>query len=185
MNVVQVNAGFGRHMALLSVHQRMEALKWNWLASPFLVLSLATSKVSICLFLLRVLKKTHAKRRKYFLYLIIGSIVGLSVPAAGYCLGQCQPVEKLWNKKVPGFCHDHDIFVKVGYTYGGRGRLSAIDMATLILSASHECSIRLRTRSFPNDIDKRPQIRDTKTYRSWHPDVLWSCVCHRMPFLQA
>lgn len=120
MNVVQVDAGFGRHMALLSAHQRMEALKWNWLASPFLVLSLATSKISICLFLLRVLKKTHAKLKRQCLYLIIGSICVLSVPAAGYCLGQCQPVEKLWDKKVAGFCQDPDIFVKVGYAYGGR-----------------------------------------------------------------
>ena len=119
MNVAQVNAGFGRHAMLLSAHQRVETLKWNWLASPFLILSLATSKISISWFLVRVLQNTHARLRRSFLYFLIILITVIAVPAAGYSLGQCQPVQKLWNKNVSGSCYDPEIFVNVGYTHGG------------------------------------------------------------------
>lgn len=51
-------------------------------------------------------------------------------------------------------------------------------MVALTFNASHKCSIRLRTRSFPNSIDKRPQIGDTKTYCSWYSDVVWNRVRH-------
>ena len=117
-NVPEVIAGYGQHIYYLSDHQLSEALKWNWNATPLLVLSLAASKVSICLFLLRVLKQTRAKLNRYFPYTVIAILTILAVPCAGYSLGQCQPVSKLWNPNILGHCIDPRIYVKFGYANG-------------------------------------------------------------------
>lgn len=76
----------------LSHHHLSEALKWNYLVNPLLVFSLAASKISICLLLLRVL---------YFPYAVIAILTIIAVPSAGYCLGQCQPVSELGILPLP------------------------------------------------------------------------------------
>ena len=44
----------------------------------------------------------------------------MAIACAGYALGQCQPVRKLWNPATPGQCKDRGIFVKLAYANGGR-----------------------------------------------------------------
>lgn len=102
----------------LSDHQVTEVLKWNFLATPLLVFSLAASKISICLLLLRVLKQTRGKLKRYFPYAIIAILTIIAAPSAGYSLGQCHPVSKLWNPTSPGHCYDPRIYVKLGYANG-------------------------------------------------------------------
>ncbi|MCJ1366388.1 hypothetical protein MMC16_005516 [Acarospora aff. strigata] len=91
-NVPEVLAGYGQHLYYLSQHQLVEAVKWNYLATPLLVFSLAASKISICLLLLRVLERIQARFKRPFLYAIIAILTIIAVPSAGYSLGQCQPV---------------------------------------------------------------------------------------------
>lgn len=117
-NIPEVIAGYGQHIHHLSLHQLSEALKWNYLATPLLVFSLAASKISICLLLLRVLKQTQAHWSRYFPYAVIAILTIISVPSAGYSLGQCQPVSKLWNPTAPGNCKNPQIFVRLGYANG-------------------------------------------------------------------
>lgn len=70
--------------------------------------------------LLRVLDKTRAKFKRSFPYGIIVLLTVIAIPSAGYSLGQCQPVRKLWNPSTPGHCQDLRIFVKLGYANGGK-----------------------------------------------------------------
>ena len=92
------------------------AAKWTYLATPLLFFSLAPSKISICLLLLRVLKQTYLNR--YFPYVIIALLTIIAVPTAGYSLGQCQPVSKWWNSTTPGHCQDPRIYIKMAYANG-------------------------------------------------------------------
>ena len=117
-NVPEVIAGYGQHISHLSHQQLSEALKWNYLATPLLVLSLAASKISICLFLLRVLRQTRAKLSRFFPYVIIAILTIIAVPSAGYSVGQCQPTAKLWKPDAPGHCNDPRIYVRLGYANG-------------------------------------------------------------------
>ena len=119
-NVPEVIAGYGKSIHHLSQDQLSEALKWNYLATPLLVLSLAASKVSICLFLLRVLQQTRAKLSRFFPYVIIAILTIIALPSAGYSLGQCQPTLKLWKTNAPGHCNDPRIYVRLGYANGGK-----------------------------------------------------------------
>jgi len=119
-NIPEVLAGYGQHLYYLSEGDVIESLKWNYLATPLLVFSLAASKISICLMLLRVLDQTRAKFKTSFPYGIIALLTVIAIPSAGYSLGQCQPVRKLWNPLTPGHCQDPGIFVRLGYANGGQ-----------------------------------------------------------------
>ena len=119
-NIPEVQAGFGQHIYYLSEGDIVEALKWNYLATPLLVFSLAASKVSICLLLIRVLHRSKTKFKRSFPISMMILLTIVAVPSAGYSPGQCQPVRKLWNPSTPGHCQDFRIFVKFGYANGGR-----------------------------------------------------------------
>jgi len=70
--------------------------------------------------LLRVLDQTRTKFKRSFPYGIIALLTVIAIPSAGYALGQCQPVRKLWKPLTPGHCQDPGIFVKLGYANGGQ-----------------------------------------------------------------
>ncbi|KAL8767838.1 MAG: hypothetical protein Q9194_005872 [Teloschistes cf. exilis] len=119
-NIPEVQAGYGRHQATLSEIALIESLKWNYLATPLLVLSIAASKISICLMLLRILEKTKAIFRRSLPYGMMVLLTANATSAAGYALGQCQPVRKLWNHAVSGHCQNPQIFVNFGYANGSQ-----------------------------------------------------------------
>ena len=113
-------AGYGRHLIYLLPGDVIEALKWNFLATALLVFSLAASKISICLFLLRVLAQTHVRFKRSFPHGIIILLTTIAIPSAGYALGQCQPVREFWNPATPGQCKNSEFFVRLGYANGGQ-----------------------------------------------------------------
>ncbi|KAL2058661.1 hypothetical protein ABVK25_001391 [Lepraria finkii] len=133
-NIPEVLAGYGQHLYYLSDGDIIESLKWNYLATPLLIFSLAASKISICVFLLRVLDRTRAKFKRSFPYGIIALLTVIAIPSAGYSLGQCQPVRKLWNPLTPGHCQDPSNFVRLGYANGAINAFGDFALALFPLS---------------------------------------------------
>ena len=68
-NIVEVKAGIGRHVEFLAPSQVMRSLEYASLSETMFILSLMFSKISICVFLLRLLADSLAKKKRYFLYL--------------------------------------------------------------------------------------------------------------------
>ena len=120
MIVVGLLAGYGQHQYYLSDGDIIEIRKLRFLSVPPVVCSLAASKISICLLLLRILGKTWDRFKRWFLIAVIVIMVAVAVLGAGYTLGQCQPVKKLWNPSTPGHCQDPYTFTKIGYAHGGQ-----------------------------------------------------------------
>ncbi|CAF9907891.1 MAG: hypothetical protein HETSPECPRED_007930 [Heterodermia speciosa] len=141
--VPSVLLGYGQHMYYLSDDNLIEALKWYYLVIPPLVISLGASKISICLLLLRILDRTRNKFKRYFPYGIIVISVAVAVPSAGYTLGQCQPLKKLWNPSTPGHCQDPSKYVKFGYANGVVNAVS--DFALALFPISFIKDLHLRT----------------------------------------
>ncbi|KAA8651092.1 uncharacterized protein ATNIH1004_003785 [Aspergillus tanneri] len=54
---VSAHYGTGRHMVDLADHQRLMATKYNWLSQGFHVMSTNWGKVSVAMFLLRIIRK--------------------------------------------------------------------------------------------------------------------------------
>lgn len=94
-------------------------MKYIILSETAFTLSLAFSKISICLFLLEILNNSSAKKRKWFLYLTMCLLLVTAAVCVGQQLGQCQPTGKLWRPEVPGTCENPDVQTKLSYFNGG------------------------------------------------------------------
>lgn len=117
-NTTSELAAFGRHVYYLSNSQISRATKYTIFGEAFFLLSLGFSKTSICLFLLRILKSSHGKKKKLFLYFTIGLLTIATALAVVGPLGQCQPVSKQWNPNLPGHCGNPDLHTYLSYFNG-------------------------------------------------------------------
>lgn len=106
-------------MYYLSYSQITRATKYTVLGEAFFLLSLGFSKISICLFLLKIIKNTHGQKKRLFLYFNMGLLVVATALCVGQPLGQCQPVSKQWNPKIVGRCEAPDLHTKISYFNGG------------------------------------------------------------------
>jgi hypothetical protein len=104
--IVEVKCGLGRHVRYLSDDQFQGFLKYNYLDWNQVFITLAASKISICLFLLRISK---FERYRYFLFGLIAFLVLTHVPLTLVYMLQCIPIQKNWvpvgGKAIkPGHC---------------------------------------------------------------------------------
>lgn len=94
--------GFGRHSYYLPPADAITASKWSRSAIPPNLASSLLARVSLCLFLLRIVEG----RRGYtiFLWCVIGISTATTISTILISLLGCRPIEKLWNKEAPGSC---------------------------------------------------------------------------------
>ena len=97
-----VNYGFGRHFPYVS-ETFSEVLKWMIGGYIQNFVAVFAVKLSVCLFILRVIGVTH-RRTRYFIYLLIVVVAGIMVASVLIVTLQCFPLEKVWNLAVPGTC---------------------------------------------------------------------------------
>lgn len=119
-NVIEFKAGFGQHIESLRAGQVIRSLEFASFSETSFILSLMFSKISICVFLLRLLADSLAKKQRYFLYLWIALLLVVNVVCVGQQLGQCTPANKKWNPTIPGTCEDPNIQSKFAYLNDGR-----------------------------------------------------------------
>lgn len=118
LDFVEVHYGFGRHYACLSEWQQQEFGKYvygEWIQT---FASLMWTKVSICLFLLRIpIRKVFIRPLQASVVILILSNIILTL----LWILQCRPVHAAWNKNVHGQCFS-------------RGQLQRVIMAQAIIS---------------------------------------------------
>ena len=98
---VKLHYGFGRHKIFLTSHQIQEFKKYifgDWIQT---FATLMWTKVSICLFLLRIpVQKCFIRPLKAALVILILSNVVLTI----LWIVQCQPVAAAWDDSINGKC---------------------------------------------------------------------------------
>ncbi|KAL8992892.1 MAG: hypothetical protein Q9169_006757 [Polycauliona sp. 2 TL-2023] len=99
--VCMVLYGLGRHIYYLSHYDFKMFLKWDYLDWIQAILTLAISKISICLLLLRLSKFSALKKSLYWLIVFIATT---HLPLLILMVVQCRPVEKAWNTVIDGQC---------------------------------------------------------------------------------
>lgn len=77
------------------------------------------AKVSICLFLLRLLGDAVAKKRKWFLYILILVLFLYNILDIITLLIQCRPTTRIWNRQIAGSCWNPKIQDDFAYMQGG------------------------------------------------------------------
>lgn len=102
--MLEVDYGLGRHVQYLPKDHYEGFLKYNFLDWIQVFVTLVLSKISICLFLLRISK---FERWRWFLFGLIAFLVVTHVPLTLLYLFQCIPLQKNWQTAmgpVPGHC---------------------------------------------------------------------------------
>ena len=97
----EVLNGLGRHEYYLTSAQRrlFQVLGWaDWIQT---FITLALMKISICLFLLRIVDTKHVARAMYALIAFITLFTAVSV---FLFLGVCRPLKAYWDVGVDGVC---------------------------------------------------------------------------------
>jgi len=110
--ILSVVHGNGRHMYFLDPVELIEASKWSRATIPPNLASCMLARVSLCLFLMRIVGGI----RKYKIFL--WSVIGITVLTTAACiinlLISCRPLERLWNPKAPGVCFPPSTSVILG-----------------------------------------------------------------------
>jgi len=99
--MVEVWYGLGRHAHYSPPDHYIGFLKYSYLDWIQVFIILAVSKISICLFLLRISK---FERWRYFLFGMIAFLLISHTPLTIAFLLQCIPLNKVWDTQVPGHC---------------------------------------------------------------------------------
>ena len=124
-------------MYYLSPEQIVEARKWGQLGELQTSGAIALVKVSICLFLLRILDRTRKEFRRFIWILMVFSLAGNIALIITWFL-QCIPLKALWNPTIHGKCIPGAAIVDVVYV--GTGKRPVIPQTILILtSISLQC----------------------------------------------
>ena len=118
--MLEVDYGLGRHVQYLPLDHYEGFLKYNFLDWIQVFVTLALSKISICLFLLRISK---FERWRWFLFGLIAFLVVTHVPLTLLYLFQCIPLQKNWQQvmgPVPGHCMSKKSVEKIIIVQGGQ-----------------------------------------------------------------
>ena len=108
--------GLGRHAYFLTPTQLkgFEALGWTDFVQIFITCMLI--KVSICLFLLRIVNTRTVTRA---MYALIAAMVLFSMICVFLLLGICRPLGAWWSVKVQGTCLSKHQFMNIIIAHGG------------------------------------------------------------------
>ena len=114
-NGLTYRSGYGRHTYYLGEYQTQETLKWNYITEIFLFLVICFTKISICLFVLRI---KNARWLRRCLYSLILGLVITTLLCEIILFAQCQPLHAFWNRQ-SGTCwkpaiYNDAIWVQVG-----------------------------------------------------------------------
>ena len=102
---IGVKYGYGLHLAeITNPIERELALKFTYISPAPSILASTAGKISMILFLLRLLGHTAQRGHRWFLFGAAAVMVVLNIFTIGIIVGQCSPVEKSWKPWVPGKC---------------------------------------------------------------------------------
>lgn len=99
--VVQVRYGLGRHKYYLTQWQFIEFQKYSYGEWMQTFATLTFTKVSICLFPLRIPVETRLIRP---LQAAIAALIVSNIVLTVVWIVQCRPLAKAWNTNVEGHC---------------------------------------------------------------------------------
>ena len=118
-----IRHGLGRHAYYLSLTPELladftPAWKWQLLTEWVAAFTLFFTRISICLFLLRIFGAVRQWRR--ILYCALAFITVTNIPFAIIGITECRPVRKNWDHSIPGKCVSPEVVEFAVYGSGGK-----------------------------------------------------------------
>lgn len=107
----------GRHIVYV-LPTLSEFLKVVTLAEIGVTIGVGFVKMSVCIFILRLIERTH-RRVAMTLYSVMILNTAITLVAV-FCIAfQCQPFHKIWHPSVPGKCFSTQILTDITRLVGG------------------------------------------------------------------
>ena len=97
----EVINGLGRHEYYLTAPQRRNFQILGWVDWMQTFITLGLTKISICVFLLRIV---DSKKVKVGMYALIGCVSVFTATSVFFFLGVCRPLNAYWDVGVDGTC---------------------------------------------------------------------------------
>lgn len=105
-NGLEYHAGDGHHVFYLKASQVVKIVKWNYVTEFFLFFIICLTKISICLFILRI---KNTGWLKWFLYALMAGLVVTTLVCEVILFAQCRPIRTWWDRSA-GTCWDLTIY---------------------------------------------------------------------------
>ncbi|KAJ4855174.1 hypothetical protein CI102_1996 [Trichoderma harzianum] len=99
--MISCNYGFGKHIASLSPHDKLEALKWFYVAQIFYKLTINLTKMSIVLLYLRIFVQRWFR---IACYILLGIVTAYCIASTLTSIFQCHPISGAWDKSSKPTC---------------------------------------------------------------------------------
>ncbi|KAL3474081.1 hypothetical protein BJX99DRAFT_186751 [Aspergillus californicus] len=141
---VSAHYGTGRHASDLSDDQIVLSTKFNWLSQGFHVMSTNWGKVSIGIFLLRIIQK--AKHHEPVMYAGIILLTIINTVCVYTIYGQCTPTARLWDSEVEGSCWDANTQKNYAFFQGSSSALSDLVLAVYPLFTIWKLQMPLKVK---------------------------------------
>ncbi|CAD6579520.1 MAG: hypothetical protein ASARMPREDX12_009274 [Alectoria sarmentosa] len=139
----EVLNGLGRHEYYLTPEQRRLFLVVGWADWIQTFITLALMKISICLFLLRIVDTKHVVRGMYALITCITLFTAVSI---FLFLGVCRPLRAYWDVGINGVCLSNHQVESVVLAQGVLSVISDLILAALPAIFLRNIQIGLRTK---------------------------------------
>lgn len=139
-----VDAGMGRHAYHLTVAQRVQATKLNFIANPFGIMAYSLPNISVAIFIHRILRLPRTQ--KWVLYSVT---IAQNIIAGISCVllfTQCSPTEFLWNPTIPAKCLSSTVLTGYSYFVGAYSAFTDILLAIIPIFAFWKLQMKLRTK---------------------------------------
>ena len=98
---VAISHGTGRHSFYLTQEQRVAACKYIYLSYGFSIMSTCFGKISVALFLLRLIGGGGMER---WFYAGIVLLLVINITCTAFVYAQCTPARALWDIGIPHKC---------------------------------------------------------------------------------
>ncbi|GAB0137980.1 hypothetical protein EsDP_00006230 [Epichloe bromicola] len=105
--------GLGRHMAALEPEQIVQANRWNIIISSVLIWSFSLPKFAMVAILKRILN--HGIKTTIVFWGLAFSSQACILATSIWWWKQCDPVERGWDRTIPGSCASVSILTNLGY----------------------------------------------------------------------
>ncbi|CAL8582198.1 hypothetical protein XPA_007867 [Xanthoria parietina] len=174
----EVFNGLGRHMYYLSPDERRRFHLIGWLDWMQTFTAIMFTKISICVFLLRI---KDDRTNKIFMYSLIGANIIVTAVSCALFLTFCRPLHAFWDVGVEGDCFSKRHLMATVAAQGSFSVLSDLILATTPLLFLRNLQISLRTKLLLCVLMGAGYItagcsltRTILSDRVLNPDITWS-----------
>ncbi|KAL4950167.1 hypothetical protein BDW69DRAFT_172737 [Aspergillus filifer] len=141
---ISVSYGTGRHASTLSLESQIGAMKYQILSQGFHVMSTNWGKVSVALFLIRIISEVKNHKRGMYALIVVMTLINAAAVATIY--GQCSPPDVIWDHRVEGSCWPPGAQKKFAYFQGSFSALTDLVLAIYPLFTIKDLQMAMKAK---------------------------------------